>query len=64
MTFSKFDVKESLSIKMIDQVNTNLTDINCKDIICLIKLNNKKIEELQEKNNYIINMLNYKITNV
>jgi len=64
MDFSHLNKIESLSMKMIDQENTNLTDINCKDVIGLIKINNKKIEELHEKNNYLINMLNYKITNV
>lgn len=62
--FSNFKQINIISIRDIEVDNMNLNSINCKDIIRLIKINNEKIEELQEKNNYLVNMLNYKITNV
>jgi len=61
LNFSKINL---ISVKDIDLENTSLNDIHCKDLIHMININNEKIKELQEKNEYLLKMIKYKLVNV
>jgi hypothetical protein len=61
LNFSKINL---ISLKDIDLENTSLNDIHCKDLIHMININNEKIKELQEKNEYLLKMIKYKLVNV